>query len=336
MTQCTLDLQLLSREDSKTKKAPLPSNTGALSTLVDYVGVTFPLDVTLIKVKEFIGGDGWIERPRGGMYYKNCAARGHIRVYYNGREDMGVHVVLSGQACRQLEGEGRVKDWPFFFGRLLVLGCEFSRIDLAIDDRDGLLDLKKIWQHWKAGEMVSRYRKARQVEEVESRGCKESGHTIYFGSGHAETLVRFYDKALEQMVEGPWIRCELQCRDDKAQALAQVLERSGTLSTIGSVLKQLVDFKEVGQDSNKSRWKTVSWWTDFIRRVKKCPLTVEPHVRSVEDAAQWLLKAVAPTLAMVSLACEDSLTFFQDLLRLGMPRMQPWHKQALAVWGNPG
>ena len=33
-------------------------------------------------------------------------------------------------------------------------------------------------------------------------------------------MVRIYDRAKEQGVEGHWIRCELQTRDERADALA--------------------------------------------------------------------------------------------------------------------
>jgi len=67
------------------------------------------------------------------------------RIYYDGREEMGCHVEMSGQGCRQYEANFTDSPWKDLFGVVLSEGGKFSRLDLAIDNVDGVLSLELVY-----------------------------------------------------------------------------------------------------------------------------------------------------------------------------------------------
>ena len=98
---------------------PPSSNTGAANTeraldaKVDWFQGTFK-EASLQTILELFGGPnvlGWEGLPNGRYGYQHGMVRGNVRVYCDGQEGMGIHVLASGEGCRQLEAEGLVTQW---------------------------------------------------------------------------------------------------------------------------------------------------------------------------------------------------------------------------------
>lgn len=86
----------------------------------------------------------------GGMGYKKSLRSGNIVVFYDGAEDMGCHVSMTGQGCRQYEAfKGTNHCWYQLLVSLAAAGAKFTRLDLAVDNVDGALDLRKL--EWNMG-----------------------------------------------------------------------------------------------------------------------------------------------------------------------------------------
>jgi phage replication initiation protein len=313
------------------EEAPPASNTGAQTALIDWLGVTFPDGVMLDSIYELFGKDGWVTLPKGAMGYRKGLIRGNVRILFDGSKDMGIHIEASGKGCRELEGDGIVSDWPAFISGLIEANGSFSRLDVAIDDKAGYLDMDKVQGCIKAGCVVSRYRTARVNSKSSLKDGQEEGRTVYFGSPASDTMVRIYDKSAETGQEGHWIRVELQARRDRAEAMALLIGSNQSLEIIAGFLRGLVDFKVKGSNSQRRRWDTHGWWVAFLAGVEKLRLSVAPAVRSVEKSYAWCKRQVAPTLAMLLTAFGGDVGMLDELILDGQRRMRPWHRALLAT-----
>jgi phage replication initiation protein len=321
------------RVDVEGRVAPPSTNRGVQNTsasesaLIDWFACTFPPGFSLEGVLTFFGArQEWSDADQGGGGYLYCKMRGDVKVFYGGREDMGVHVVATGKGCRQLEAEGLVEEgWQGVVGWLLELRANITRIDFAADDRNGLLSLDKVQGAIDAGQVVSRFKQSRTMEAKLLKDGTSKGRTIYFGSSMSEMAVRMYDKAKEQLLgeDVHWIRVEVQARKGRAQALAGAFVQGGFVAVVG-VLRGYLDFRESSSDSNRSRWRSCDWWLSFLGWASKLKLGIAPLIRTLEKSYSWIQKQVAPTLAMLALAVPDWPKTFGFLLSNGVARLRPW------------
>lgn len=307
--------------------------TGVQNTqgaLIDWLAFTFSEGTSIDDVMGKFG-EGWTPMERGFLGYRSGYFRGGVKILYDGMPGMGVHVQMSGTGCRELERDGLVNDWPCFLEDLVKQGVHFTRIDAAIDDRSGMLDLDAIEGCLLKREFVSRFRKGRPTGEwsfgEDSTVTCNRGFSL--GSRQSEVYVRFYDKALEQGVDGHWVRVEMEFKGDRAGAFVKGVLALGIGELLPGVLRSYVDFKQVGADSNRSRWATVGWWEEFLSYAAKLRLVVSPVIKSVDKLKEWLGKQVAPSLAfVVGLAGGDLEPLF-SLVDQGKVRLRPWQRQLL-------
>lgn len=309
---------------------PPYSDTGAQTALIDWLGVTFPDGTTLAAIYELFDLDGWVTLPKGSMGYRKGLIRGNVRILYDGSSGMGVHIEASGKGCRELEGDKIVSDWPAFLGVLKNAHGRFSRLDAALDDKSGLLDLDAIASCVDAGEVVSRYKFSDEFKRKLLQDGSVQGRTLYFGSPASDTRVRIYDKAAEQRVAGPWVRVELQSRNDRAELLAAVIVHYG-FEEVSGILRGLIDFKVKGTNSQRERWDTRDWWNTFLNGVKKLRLSTAPAARSIDKSFAWCQRQVAPTLAMIIIAMGGDYEVLEKLVKDGQRRLRPHHKALLAA-----
>lgn len=110
--------------------------------LIDYLTVTSKIHSPQ-GLMELFGLDHltW-EVCSGANSYRDGYRSGSIRVSYNGiTDDMGVCIDLSGQGCREFETLGH-GDYERVFSEVLDNKGEMNitRLDIAFDDKDGLID----------------------------------------------------------------------------------------------------------------------------------------------------------------------------------------------------
>ncbi len=232
--------------------APPSCNTGALpsSVLVDYLRCSFLATLDALERAKVMFGPSleWVEVERGRWFYARSLRRGHVSIFYDGNGGV-VTVDVTGQGCRQLEAEGVLEvpceengfrgGWRGFLGDLQDLGCTFPRVDFALDDTEGRLNLETIEATWKAGNCATRFQKMRPVTEY-SRAGDLVGHTLNFGSRTSQMFVRIYNKHLERLAKGQevphahWTRAEIEAHDRGADALVKKFVEQG-----GGVLLRL-------------------------------------------------------------------------------------------------
>lgn len=328
--------------------APPTTNRGAQNTgsvglvaLCDWLQFTDHADTPVDELLPWLDPAGWVQLDRGMMGYKQAIKQGHITILSDGQEGMGRHYIVSGQGCRELEAAGLL-DWCDLLTRIRRVGGAITRLDLAIDDRVGVLDWETMRGALDRGEHVKRWK---GWEPREPRGANNEvvGRTLYLGDRASEAFARIYDKALEQATKQPgeieptehWLRFELQLRGERAEAMVDriLLATESVGAEIAGVILGYIDFKQPSEDTNKSRWRTASWWSAFLGGVAKLRLAVQPEARTIEQVEGWVRRQVAPSLALLARFYGDSVWGLAEIVRDGERRLRPRHLALLGVVG---
>lgn len=195
------------------------------------------------------GAHGYKQR-----YYYNC-----ISIFFDGSQNMGVWLEMSGQGCRCFEDIGH-GDFEFLFQ--LVRDnpgqVRLTRLDIAYDDHTGVLDMPSIVADTLAHNYVS---PSRSWDVTQSN----KGTSVTIGSHQSPVLIRIYDKAAERNRIGEhWIRCELQLRDERAVAFSNLDMPIGE-KFCDVILRYLRYVVPVPTDpDHRERWPLTDYWADLL------------------------------------------------------------------------
>lgn len=233
--------------------------------------------------------------------------------------EMGVCVSMSGVGCRTFE---KFTSWKsdksstpfmsFFQAAHINEYVHFTRVDLALDDKDRLLDLDKIIDCVDTGCINSRIRSRTYYRTYEGQG--RAGTTVYIGAPASDFRIRFYDKAKEHYKPSDaeyfmhWVRCEIVMRGKNANGCIAALCNTENLGFLACcILKDKLSFIE-RDDSNISRCTVCSWWADFCGAVAGIRLVTKEDVpHTLERSLEWVITQVAPTLSLIN----DAKGFFE-------------------------
>ena len=250
--------------------------------IIDYLTFSSKCD----SVKSIIDFLGFSEIPfselNGRYFYKKRLSYEGINIYYEGMdENMGICVELSGKGCRNFEklGTGDYNELFSYIANNQELNI--TRIDIAYDDYDGLLDFDTIENDIKNYNYVSRF-KVFKIEKEYSKIIEKRSFCIYCGSkNQSDTLFRIYDKRAEQMrfELDHWVRFEMQLRNERADCFLNVLVAGSDLGqlfagVINNYLRFVVRSKT---DSNTSRYETTQYWFNFLGTFEKVSLYIPQH-----------------------------------------------------------
>jgi len=251
--------------------------------LFDWLSVTSFIDKPEFFI-DFLGLDCIEFQVIHGFYgYKWRYYFDGISIHYDGKEDQGVLLEMSGQGCRVFETYGN-GDWEKLFSRFTSDCYNITRLDVAYDDHTGTLDIEKIAELTEKNLYLSKATKW-TVER------SSDGTTVYIGSKKSETLIRFYDKGKERGYgdDVHWIRCELQLRRDRAQNFIKLDLPIG--EKFGKVLNNYLRFvvENPKDPEHKHRWKTEQWWIDFVKTVEKISIYTKKTVDYNLSRLEWYL-----------------------------------------------
>lgn len=238
-----------------------------MDILIDYFRATFK-DLELSDVIEYLGLENlnWIEgKPRDGWLQHDYF--NGIHLYSCGRDDVGIE--LSGVGCRTLESVNSLSfDWLALFRWVVDLGdcASVSRLDVAGDEKEDILDFDTMIKHTRSGKFISKARRKIWIDGDERE--------IMWGATSSSTRLRIYDKALERGVDGHWIRCEFQLRDEAADSfIANYLSFGDIGLTYGGVLLNYLRYTTKAPDPEKSHnydaLNTAKWWEKFVNTSQK-------------------------------------------------------------------
>lgn len=246
--------------------------------LIDWLTFSSKID-DVHSVIELLGLTECDFKACSGRYYYGSGFRfGNINIYFDGlNDDMGVCVEMSGQGCRDFETFG-TGDWYSIFWHYMQNRPQvnISRLDVAYDDFDKLLDLDRIIADTFNDNYVSR-NKHWNVQKG-SRGA-----TVEHGDRGGSMYIRIYDKRAERKREDLeyWARCELQMRDQLPGNFVEALinEEEPIEKLYFEVLNNYLRYVEPSDtDSNKRRWPVADHWQQFIQTAVKRSIFVAPGV----------------------------------------------------------
>ncbi|WP_207487673.1 replication initiation factor domain-containing protein [Enterococcus avium] len=215
---------------------------------------------------------------------------------------------LKGTGCRYLAGwlNGRKETWSDFINRVFEFGGNFTRIDLAINDHYGYLDIPDLVKKIERNEFRSAFRIGDVYQSKDFANHDSHGTTIYFGSRKSLMHFCFYQKDHEQrrkkgiaLENAPIInRYELRARHEKAQELARKLRKTENFEPlIFGLINRTICFYDRPPESPQA--KIDKNWNNFINNHEEISLSMKADPMTLEKSFNWILNNVAPSLKLI-------------------------------------
>ncbi|MDC2930076.1 MobT family relaxase [Clostridioides difficile] len=304
-----------------------------LTMMIDYIRIRFPTtDVknvvnNILKLKlEYMIHEGY------GFYsYSEHYVIGNIFVLVSQDIEKGVLIELKGQGCRQFENFllAQHRSWYDFLLDALLAGGVMKRMDLAINDMTGILDIKELTNKCNNEECISvfrsfkSYRSGELVRKNEKIGM---GNTLYIGSLKSEVYFCIYEKDYEQYIKLDIPideakiknRFEIRLKNERAyHAAVDLLANRDAEKTAFSIINRYIRFVDKNKDKGRSEWKTNEHWNYFIGEGReKLKLTTSPEPYNINKTLNWLSRQVAPTLKIIKkLDNLNNTTLIEDLIK---------------------
>ena len=290
----------------------------------------------------------------------------NIFILYNGNEDMGVHVDISGSAVGDVfkhYHDKRLTETPWgdlaysmddvddsmlntvfcdLLREIRECGGSLTRLDLAIDDHGAkYFTTGDLYSILDAG-MFSMLFKSFRLEKGRASNGKTIGETIYIGTRQSACFLRVYDKKLEQnnklkelgkpLLTEEWTRWELELKDDRAINAGLLLEKGDVLgSVVVGILMHYIRLIVLDND-RRTRCSTLPLWDKFLSCVHELTIASPFVPKTIEDKESWIIRQVAPSMAAVVLAHSGDMEFIYRALSDGMDRMSPTTRKMVEAY----
>ena len=212
----------------------------------------------------------WQKMERGRYGYKSRYFFENISILYDGADDMGVCVDMSGMGCRAFETYSTI-NWTELMEILFYNSGDYNvtRLDMAFDDHSGILDISMISDDTLGKCFVSKS-KLSQVIISDNQINDIRGLTVKIGSDQSNMLIRIYDKAAERLlIDEHWVRVEMQMRDEIATGFISGLQRNPVGIHFRGVLHNYLRYVVPSSDSNKRRWPIAPYWMKLLEDVQQ-------------------------------------------------------------------
>lgn len=242
---------------------------------------------------------------------------GDIVVLVSSDDDKGCLLELKGHGCRQFESIllCQKRDWIQFLAMVKSENAVIKRIDIAINDRVGILDITEMTGKLKRHEYTSIFKQYKfyesgvMVKEDEGDGGAR-GNTLYIGSLKSDIYFCIYEKDYEQYIkygismETADIRnrFEIRLKDDRAQvAVSSLIECNDVGEIAFGIVNRYLTFLMPVAGKEKRSWDIDPRWEQFMQQgAKKVRLTIEPEkCDALGDKLNWITKQCAPTLKAI-------------------------------------
>lgn len=292
------------------------------------------------------------EKIYGRYNYNSCYSFNNmINIYFNkvyNKSDVdylvkqGVHIEFSGSGCRLIETT--FKSWQQYFNLILKnYEVNFSRIDIAMDDFNKLLNFNTIEKKIKKGEIISKTKKRgiigdiNKIESLDNKGQQKS-RTFYFGSRKSNLFIRFYDKKLEVLSKNKscdfetWQRYEIVLKKEKALSFVDNFKNNGNLGEIyKSIINNLIKFVDP-QGENKSRWPVSKFWVKFLDNAGSIELAAKKINTDIEKTVDWIDKSVVSSILFLNEILETENKNIFDVLQKSERDKKIKHSQSFQIF----
>ena len=304
-----------------------------LFLLFDYVRIRFPtLDIRhIIKDILQLNIQYMIHEDFGHYSYTEHYYIGDIFVYTSPDEEKGVLLELKGKGCRQFESYllAQERSWYDFLMDALVDGGVMKRLDLAINDHTGMLDIPELTEKCRNEECVSVFRSFKsyasgELVKHEEQDKAGMGYTLYIGSLKSEVYFCVYEKSYEQYIklgipieEAPIKnRFEIRLKNERAYyAVRDLLTYYDAERTAFSIINRYVRFVDKEADKKRSDWKLSVRWAWFIGENREpLKLTTKPEPYTLDRTLRWIQRQVDPTLKMLeTITAKTGIDYLKEI-----------------------
>lgn len=279
--------------------------------------------MTMLGLKDV----SWQKMDKGRNGYRQRWFFENISILYDGAENMGVCVDMSGTGCRAFETYSKIS-WQELMEILYYSSEDYNvtRLDMAFDDHTGILDINELQDDTDSHLYVSRSRQWKV--EYGSQGT-----TIYHGSPRSNMYIRIYDKAAERNLENVhWIRVEMQMRDEIAFGFISGLIKNPVGDQFRGVLHNYLRYVvDPGTDENMSRWPMADYWAELINGIQRISCWSAPGM----EYDEFHLANFVINQAGNAIDCYLKIFSMEDLVReLGnrAVKMSPKYERLLAKY----
>lgn len=265
----------------------------------------------------------------GALNYQVGMRRGPFTILTDGtQEGMGVHLRMSGDACRDLRGRQGF-EWSDWLGERQEQG-DFSRLDVCFDVKaPAQFPLETFEADVEHGNLVTRWKEfgIDRRYTFDGDSVAVASRIVRFGSRSSRSYCRVYDKGAQMGTNEHWTRIELETKGERCRPLVDRVRKSG-LRSVAGVLYGLLDIKQPGTGERK-HWRTASYWLDFLAGAEKARLTVDKPEQTAGTMAAWVERQVGPTLAMLYKHPAYGSAFVEQVANLAATRMKGKHRDIL-------
>ena len=318
-----------------------------LFLLIDYFRVRFPTTDALAIIRDVLQlkTDYMLLEDYGQYGYESQYVLGDISIMCSTNEQLGVLLELKGRGCRQMESYllAQERSWYDFMLDCLTAGGKMKRLDLAINDRAGILDIPELKEKYKAGECMTLFRNQKGYDGTEKCGNdipQNTGETLYLGSTSSELYMCIYQKNYEQSVKkGIELdeseiknRFEIRLKNERAYyAVVDLLTYHDAEHTAFSIINHYVRFLKRDDTLPKGSWELDEDWAWFIGENRESiRLTTQPEPYTLQRAISWVQRQVAPTIKMLQeLDKQNHTTILHDMIE--QAELKDKHKHLLQL-----
>lgn len=301
-----------------------PDLKNALDLQFDWVTITFS-DMTgeqVINDVMRLKSELFLERSTTQNFYtREFAFAGEKNIYVQDFEPtkdvdtnqdvqkIGATMYLTGQGTRLFEKAllEQGLTWKKFFVQAKRFKGTFSRLDIAINDNWGLLDMDEIIEATQQNRFWSKSR------SFAIHGNNQDGWTANFGK--SPFVIRIYDKQKEQEQKGLETsiknRVELELHANRAeQVISEWFENDNLVEYSLSILytylwfvDEPIDEEELKGTHVRERYidtlKPMPAWSLLTSLGQSMKFVREPKEQSVDSILSWIMKYVVPSLEVL-------------------------------------
>ena len=302
-----------------------PELAESIEVQFDWVSLTFP-DLTskqviadVLRLQETL----FLERPTSQNFYtREMAFAGEKNIYIQDfapvknpetqavDQKFGTTLYLTGKGTRLFEKAllEQNMNWRDFFEKARLYRGHLTRLDIAINDKWGLLNMN---------DLVTAVQEKRFWSKSKSyavHGNVDDGWTVDFGK--SPFVIRAYDKHKEQANKGYDTdvknRVELELHQDKAEyVLDEWLNNDEKLVNItfdilytylwftNSKIEDQQLKSDTVRDEIEATVEPMPAWSLLTALGKKMKFVREPKKQSVDRIEKWVLQSVVPSLAVL-------------------------------------
>ncbi len=249
---------------------------------------------------------------------------------------------MSGRGTRSYEHYCTFNDllehcWIKLFKLAPVYFFQFTRLDIAFDfyNITHLVTWQKVRDCLSKKHVVTCASRGQNthsyIENINFNTYQDAGYTGYIGSRYSLTLVRVYDKIAErehakyEVDESikKWTRFEIVFRQGNAvQFIDDLIENDFNIEYVTKAkINQYMRFVEpTGNDSNRRRWNSPTWWTKFLNTTDKICLSRKRIQTTIQRKIKWHEDSVSKSLFQALIYSDNPYQYIKELLELGFEK----------------